>query len=484
MAVEAANDKKRALLAFYLVALAIFVNKKVPGANLKALAKSMFDQAGRPSNSKELMDSIAAGKILEEWDVPREGLDGQQLKLARAIENVEKVGDKWYQEVSRLAGQVVDPKIAAIWKPDLSKPSGIKDPKERDKAMNRYLKDVLLTLKSDGSKLPEILKRLDKESGTNDFSKILPSDILKDTTVDSNGLLSYNGEPLVSRGGGAVSLWVLRGAKIGLPQRSRGDDSYVFAYIPARGETPQKVYKLSSVQKANDKKWKVVQSLIQGLNKVRTAWMGLLKRGDALGAVIHFSYLTACRIGTVGNETDGKATQGATTLTIGNVTLKGQKVIVRYPGKKGVEQVHVLEPNPETKELIKWIQNRIKSGAKSHILFTDDGDVIANSTINNFLKSQLKGVTIHKFRHLRGTTLALEVLAKTKVPPNVSQSEGNRIFKQAMEQVGHALGHYNLRGTEAKVTAATSIKNYVVPAVMINWFKEHKLEIPSFIPKK
>lgn len=74
--------------------------------------------------------------------------------------------------------------------------------------------------------------------------------------------------------------------------------------------------------------------------------------------------------------------------------------------------------------------------------------------------------------------MAIEVLKKAKVPKNASLTGITKLFKTSMEQVGAALGHYNLVGEDSKVTPMTAIKNYIAPQVGIEFFKKHGFEPP------
>lgn len=484
LAAETAKEAKiKSLLAFYMVALLVYL-EKLPAAKARKLASSLFSAAGSPSVAKPTMKMLELGNVedLGDFEFPYKIEDPELRKLGRAIVNCEEVGDKYYQEVGRLAHLITDPSVVNLWKPALVKPTAKthKDPQERKKALNRYLKDVLIGLLRDKTEFPAILKKLEAESGSS-FVRGVPKPLMKHLNVLETGQLTYDGEPLVSRANSPTTIWLLRDSKLSLPVREK-EGGYVFQYKPGFGDTLQKVYKQSDVQQANQKKWKIVDKLISRLPTIKAGWQKLLKKDVPLGAILQFAYITSARIGTVGNTTFG-----ISTLQARHFTWKGKSLIVKYPGKgqagKAVEQEHRIEPNAETRDLLRYIKKRLSVVAKNQIVFSDDGEPVSNGEINGWLGRYIPGLTVHKFRHLRGTSLALEVLGKLKVPAKIKQSDAQRLFKTAIERVSKALGHYNIRGDEVKISTGTAIKSYIDPNVGIEWFRNLGLQIPKFLPK-
>lgn len=476
-ALAADDSRDRAILAFYLVVLAHNLRKKTK-ANLGQLAQKMYDEAGRPKAHSYAMTAIKKGTTTD-ISIATKGMDARLAKLARAIMRTERVGDDYYQEVARLASTVVAPEVAAMWVPEPVKPTKVKDPAEARKAENRFLRDLVIRDVRQGKKLPDVLNTL-KANGA---PIKLPATLVKSLGVLEDGSITYKGEPLVSRANSACTLWVLRGATIALPTNAAKADSYIFSYVPAVGTTAQKMYRLSSVIKANQKKWDAVSSLSKKLPKLKTAMnKGVLKK-DPLACLLNFAFLTASRIGSESGSTAGTKTYGSSTLLVRHLAFKGPSCVITYPGKKGVQQQHVLKPNAETKPLLVFLKERQENATKDMLVFTADGKPFSNTAINSWLKAIIPTVTVHKFRHVRGTDLAEQVLERLKVPANIKQPAANALFKSAMEKVGHLLGHYNAKGEETKITSATALKNYIDPSVSAQWFKNLKLEVPKFIPK-
>lgn len=484
LAEETVKEQKiKTLLAFYLV-VASFYFKTVEKNNGLKLLKALYNELGRPKEHKQIFNLVTSGKAgdIEAYPIPIKEIDDPKLRrLARLLTTVESKKEPGYQEISRLAGLVTDPSVVSLWAPKSIRPTTQthKDPKERQKALNRHMKDVLIGLVRANKSFPDILTALDQELGKKVFSRV-PKTLVKHLSVNELGELFYDNEPVTSHAGAPTKIWILIG-KIELPVRSK-ESGYVFQYKPVVGDTYQKVYRQSSVKESKKEKWGVVNSLMENLPKIKTAWKKLLAVDDPLGAVLQFAYLTSARIGTPGNNTFG-----ITTLQARHFTEKGPNILVKYHGKgqsgKAVEQEHLLKPNPETRDLIRFIKKRIGVTPADQTLFSNDGKPLSNIEVNGWLQRYIPGMSVHKFRHLRGTSLATEILEKLKVPANVGQGEAQRLFKAAMEKVGKALGHYNIRGDEVKVSSSTALKHYISPEIGLNWFKKLGLSTPKFLPQ-
>lgn len=404
-------------------------------------------------------------------------------KYARALvrASTDPEHAKW-PDLLRWAGKL-GPTAAKLARLNSQLPEGLRG-KDRIKSENRHYRDVLIDMVRNGATPKEILDKLDEESGTKSFSRAIPSKLRADVSFDETGNLLYKKEPMVSRAGGPISLWVLRTAKVLLPKVRKTDDSYLMGYIPANSAGGvQAVYKLSSVKKANQAKWDKVDTFTQILPKLKAKWMRLVSNGSGLGMLLQCAYLTSARIGNPSSAGLGKF--GLSTLLVKHASVKGGNVVIKYMGKGksgGVPQTHIISRSPESVKLQTYLLERIKTGKPDDPLFLDerDGTNVSAVEANQWLKSNSGGVvTVHKFRHVRATELAKTILADLKVPQDITLKEATDLFKRAMEGVGRALGHYNLTGDEARVTPMTAIKNYISPGVGINWFKGLGLEPPQ-----
>ena len=70
-----------------------------------------------------------------------------------------------------------------------------------------------------------------------------------------------------------------------------------------------------------------------------------------------------------------------------------------------------------------------------------------------------------------------------KKGPDLKQSEVEKWYKKAMEEVGRVLNHKRGIGGGEKVTGATAIKSYVDIAMQKQFFTKLGLRIPAFLAK-
>jgi hypothetical protein len=102
-------------------------------------------------------------------------------------------------------------------------------------------------------------------------------------------------------------------------------------------------------------------------------------------------------------------------------------------------------------------------------------------------------IKVHALRHIRGTELVRNILAKSpwKQPKAGSsliarqRSADDYIKMNVLTKVGALLGHAAKSKTGEQTTVwRTSITSYVNPVPIINWYKEQKLEVPKWVPMK
>ena len=430
---------------------------------------------------KKQVKRLKQGEALAPLEVQ---IDDEFLgKFARALQRASTDPDhaKW-GDILRVAGRL-GPTAAKLVRVKSKMPEGLRG-KERVKAENRHYRDLLIDMVRDRVKPEDILAKLDEASNSKSFSRSVPTAIRKDISFDETGALIYKGDPLVARSGTPISLWVLRTAKVLLPKVRKTDDSYILGYIPANSAGGvQAVYKLSSVRKANKNKWEKVSKFSEILPKLKSKWLRLVTQGSGLGMLLQFAYLTSARIGNPGSA--GLNKYGISTLLVRHATLKNGRVVVKYMGKgksAGVPQTHIITRSPESVKLFNYLSERVEKAEPNAPLFLDerDGTNVSAAEANQWLKANSGGVvTVHKFRHVRATELAKEILADLKVPKGIDLNGAIDLFKKAMEGVGKVLGHYNLTGEEAKITPMTAIKNYISPEIGIAWFKSLGLEPPK-----
>lgn len=483
-AVRPKRETQEAILGFFLVALGLAMEKKIPNAT--KLATDLFKQGGNPRYGKPSLMAIQSKKSTPPFSINLGDFDADLVKLAKAIMRTQTRQDKSYNEVARLAHLVKNQVLERSWLPNPVKPerAGAKKT-EYQKQFGQYMKDRMMLLLRKGSDLQTIMAELNKELPTS-WPRFKTPPGVKGLSVDNTGQLFLGPEKLTSYVGAPVTIWGIRGAEFTKSSKN-SPDTYLFGYRTPTAENATKVYKASSIHKSEVNKWKKVSSLGKNLPKIKKAWMTMLANGEALGAVLHFAFLTCARIGGTANRSGGQITYGTTTLMISHVKVKGNTVLVSYWGKgqggKDAVQEHKLTRNKETAMLIDYIKDRVQTAGPTDILFTDDGHPVKNRVVTGFLQQYVPGIGAHKFRNLRGTELAQFVLSTLTPAKNATEKDVVSMFRRGMEKVGQLLGHYNTKGEGTVVNPSTAIKHYIEPSVMRSWFETHNFDIPAFISR-
>ena len=256
---------------------------------------------------------------------------------------------------------------------------------------------------------------------------------------------------------------------------------YLKAVLPtknAKGENNVQYVYVDDKRKANKTaKFDVVQQMLKQEKKIVGAWRKDLKSEHASVAVpaaqCEISYLTAARIGGKDNENKKGKTYGLTTWLVGNVRRRGTSIIFDYIGKDSVHQKHVISPEtaPE-KEVIKIVEALMEGKKRTDPLWTFGRRSFNDSNLRKYFATvcPIPGATVHKIRHMRGTSLALSLLPaleeKMMKSRKLSQTVLDAAVKEALTKVGSLLGHVRGVEGEAKATWATAAKNYVDPSVI------------------
>lgn len=254
------------------------------------------------------------------------------------------------------------------------------------------------------------------------------------------------------------------------------DDTYVFLHYPLFGSgQPQRIYTVNYRKGKVDKKFNTVGALIKDLPAARKKWLNELKTGrhdqaDTVAALIlELIYETSARIGTA-----GQSGQGISTLVVKNYTARGQGYFtLNYLGKSGVKQSHKIHTTKVEGKLMKELLDSLVEGKKPNdlIMTAQSGRSVkhVNGTyVNKYLRSLGvdQSITLHKFRHARGSIVAQAQLDKAPSFKNMSEADINKWFIEAMKKVGAELGHVS----GDKVTATTAIQNYIDPEIIKDWF--------------
>ena len=252
------------------------------------------------------------------------------------------------------------------------------------------------------------------------------------------------------------------------------DNTYVFEHYPLIGSgAPARVYTVKHAHSSINKKFSVVDELIKNLPALRKRWLvdlkGPINSEKTIAAlIVELTYITSARIGTVGTAT------GLSTLVCKEFSDRATDYFtLNYTGKAGIKQSHKIKTKDAVTKHLRLMLQKLCSGKKPNQLIMTYGptDIHVNADkVNKYLKSigAPAGVTIHKFRHARGTAIAKSILDNHPFGKGtrVKEAEANKWLVEKLKLVGQEVGHM----TGDKVTASTAISSYIDPNLLKNWF--------------
>lgn len=284
-------------------------------------------------------------------------------------------------------------------------------------------------------------------------------------------------------------------------------DGYYLSYVAPNAATATRVYTIGFRNKADEQKHLHTEVNLGNTDKWITAWRRDLKSNDLMrkvpAVIAYILYMTGARVGssTESRSATGKAaTYGISTLRASQVKVDGTKIDIKYIGKKSMPQHHVLTiaDDPYYKICAKVLQDLKKDKSPKDLLFafprptsvTGQVQVITYSFFAKYMKSV--GVQkIHSMRHIRGTKLTTELLNSVPFKATGStlkqkQASADKYMKEKiLTKVGDLLGHKATnKSGETKTVWSTSVKSYVNPTVIKDWYLKQHLDIPSWLPKK
>lgn len=233
---------------------------------------------------------------------------------------------------------------------------------------------------------------------------------------------------------------------------------------------------------------KETAGIIKGL---RVKWGADLTDGtpkiQSLAAMVETAYTTLARVGGVDNkDKDGNTTYGLSTLLVKHLKIDKAGAHFDYAGKKGTAQPATLYPRDPIMRKAIAVHTRLVRGKKptDHV-YTYNGKRLTAQSANAYMKTLgfPAGFTIHKFRHLAGTKMYLDIVKTSpfkKGDPKTSQSAVEKWYKEAMVPIGKALHHR----TGEKVTGMTAIGAYISLEPQRDFFKRLGLREPTFLARK
>ncbi len=238
----------------------------------------------------------------------------------------------------------------------------------------------------------------------------------------------------------------------------------------ARGRKQYR-YHASAVEKSAQRKFRRIARMGLDLPKIRARLAADLRRPGLTrqrvsAAVVRLIAQGFLRVGNERYERENRS-HGATTLRKSNVTIDGDTVVLRYRGKRAIEQRHKI-----VDRTLAAVLKQLRATPGVHLFRYQNGsqwhDVTA-SDINRYLRD-LCGVpyTAKDFRTWGGTLRCAICLASTEPAASVTQAKRNVIA--AIKAVSEELGN----------TPAIARKSYVHP-IVIAQYVDHGYTIAPFL---
>ncbi|WP_430591613.1 DNA topoisomerase IB [Humidisolicoccus flavus] len=173
----------------------------------------------------------------------------------------------------------------------------------------------------------------------------------------------------------------------------------------------------------------------------------LLSRGPtakrALAAGFRLLDQAGVRVGSE-RHTTMSGNRGLTTLLVQDITLRGDKIILDFPAKSGV-QWHSETEDRQLKNALKTLlhKNGKPRGQRARLLAWNEGrrwNPVRTSALNEYIGDRVKGTfTAKDFRTLHGTiTAAQQVAALQKENP---EEKPDRLIRAAIVQTAQILGN-------------------------------------------
>ena len=315
---------------------------------------------------------------------------------------------------------------------------------------------------------------------------------------------------LFSQRGSRLSSGIAAHAEITMNPRydPETDNAYILSYTVPGAVTKTRVYTQARRAANINKKFESVSVGMKEVEKWVRTWKRDLKSKDDMVRVpataAYILYLTGARVGSstkLQSAKGGEQSFGITTLRKEHITISKTRILIKYHGKKGMKQQHIIPIKDVQSKQIKAVLEKLLTGKKKDdLLFTfPRPKARKNSPMQNlngtFFRSYLKstGMTmkIHNLRHIRGTALVEQLLKKTPFKPTKSattlskrQREAETFMKdKILSQAAKLLGHKTITKGVEKPAWSTTISNYLKVEVVSDWFKKNSLSIPNWVEK-
>jgi DNA topoisomerase IB len=282
---------------------------------------------------------------------------------------------------------------------------------------------------------------------------------------------------------------------------TRKPGEYVFTALPAnKGGNEKYFYLVKEIRERRDKKFQAVQDVVPIIGHARKVWLQGIRHFDlnddktVAAVAIELSYQFASRIGTEGNQTQGKQTYGLSTARVKHLKFQPNGFTLTYPGKDGIKNSHkYLAKDAESRMVLDAVKQLVDGKEPNDPIFTvGEGDrvkplrpAVVNMVFRKIIGT--KALSIHKLRTLRGTVIFQEnvdAFLKANKGAQLTEREAMAQLKKMAIDVGKQLNHVRTAADgEEKVTPDTALKSYIDPSVQIKFFESLGLPLPNYLLK-
>lgn len=276
------------------------------------------------------------------------------------------------------------------------------------------------------------------------------------------------------------------------------DNSNVFTTVTPEGKTSQHVYTKNYSAGKTDLKFGLVKEFDKLFPAIQKKWLNYVRKRDkspfcVASTMLEMIATMSDRIGSLGNSTGGKSTQGLSTLLVKNFKIEGNKVKYVYPGKDGVKHVQQIDATSlEGKLLVANLKLFAAGKEPTDFMFTYEWNGkekrMTGGMVNKWLTKlgAPAGITVRNLRTLIGTRIfraeMVEVLSKVDMT-KMTQATADKLFKEIATKVGVQLGHVRGVGKTQKVTPNTAIANYIDPSAMLEFYQRVDMRPPKALAK-
>jgi hypothetical protein len=270
---------------------------------------------------------------------------------------------------------------------------------------------------------------------------------------------------------------------------SGGDDEgedWVFKAVKAGGGIAYG-YTANYKRQQSKSKFANVKVLTSKIKGIRNKWLNDVKNFDpndkdsVAAVVLEILYSFAARVGSAPGR-------GVGTLLVKNARIVTNGINLLYLGKDSIKTRHVItEADPIQKLVLKCLNQLIDGKADKDYIFTvgpkrnrvTPADV--NAAFHRF--GAPSGVTIHKLRTVRGTSLFSQLVEKdaTKRAPT-TEKEALARYNDMTKKVGMLLNHKRGVGSgKESFTGTTAALSYISGDVQVGLFRAWGFRVPKHL---